>query len=77
MSEVIAAPWPGRSLPGPGRFRAVVAREHHDGVVANPQVIKCIEDLSDVRVDLGKGVREIAESSFARKFRVWQRREMY
>ena len=67
VGEVIAAPRPGRSLPGVRRFGTVVTREHHDGVVTDAQVINRVEDLPDVRVHFRQGVGEIAESCLTRE----------
>src|ERR1700678_1179886 len=76
MCEVVAAPRPGRSLPGPGRFRTVVAREYDDGVVTDAEFIDRIEDLSHVRVHFRQGVGEIAEAGLARELGIRESREV-
>ncbi len=77
VGEIVAAPGARRSLPGPGRLGAVVAGEHENGVVANPQGLNRVEQLAHVGVHLRERVGEVAVAGLTGELRVRQAREMH
>src|SRR5713226_1428571 len=67
--EVRAAPRPTETIVSCRKLGPVIGREDEDRVVADSKFVHRIEQLTDMRVDLGENVGEIAVVGFVLK--VW------
>jgi hypothetical protein len=76
VREIVSAPWPGRTLPGPSRFRTVITCEDKNGVVAHAECSNRVENFSNMAVHFGERIGEVTLTSLPRELRIWQRRKV-
>ena len=74
--EIVTPPGTSRAVPRIEVFRAVVARPDDDGVVANPEIVDGVQDLSGPVVHLGRHIRIMPVSGFSVEIRMRQGRQM-
>ena len=58
----VAAIWPGH------HFRAVVGREHHDGVLRHAKIIELLKQLADITVEFHQPSRRYASHQAGNEF---------
>jgi hypothetical protein len=75
--EVRTLPIPRRPAPGLDLLRAVVACEHHHGVVPHAQLAEEVEQPAAVAVELEEAVRPLALAAGTLELGTWDHRHVH